>query len=92
MPTKLGYITPTLKGYIIFIHRPVPSRWVIFILIPSYVTLTLSLQKCCNFTPRNVHERFQTLLTHVLTIFTDFLSAIVTSEIAQIPSLYGGGF
>ena len=51
-----------------------------------------SLPKCCNFTPGNVHERFQTLLTPVLTIFTDFLSAVVTSEIAQILSLYGGGF
>ena len=48
--------------------------------------------KICNFTPRNVHERFQTLLTPVLMIFTDFLSAVVTSEIAQILSLYGGGF
>ena len=28
----------------------------------------------------------------VLTIFTDFLSAVVTSEIVQILSLYGGGF
>ena len=54
--------------------------------------LSLSLPKRCNFTPRNVHERFQTLLTPVLTIFTDFLSAVVTSEIAQILSLYGGGF
>ena len=54
--------------------------------------ITLSLPKCCNNTPRNVHERFQTLLTPVLTIFTDFLSAVVTSEIAQILSLYGGGF
>ena len=54
--------------------------------------LTLWLPRCCNFTPRNVHERFQTLLTPVLTIFTDFLSAVVTSEIAQILSLYGGGF
>ena len=54
--------------------------------------VTLSLRKCCNFTPRNVHERFQTLLTPVLTIFTDFLSSVVTSEIAQILSLYGGGF
>ena len=54
--------------------------------------LSLSLPKCCNNTPRNVHERFQTLLTLVLTIFTDFLSAVVTSEIAQILSLYGGGF
>ena len=53
--------------------------------------ITLSLPKCCNNTPRNVHERFQTLLTPVLTIFTDFLSAVVTSEIAQILSLYGGG-
>ena len=52
----------------------------------------LRLPKCCNITPRNVHERFQTLLTPVLTIFTDFLSAVVTSEIAQIFSLYGGGF
>ena len=25
-------------------------------------------------------------------IFTDFLSAVVTSEIAEILSLYGGGF
>ena len=54
--------------------------------------ITLSLPKCFNFTPRNVHERFQTLLTPVLTIFTDFLSAVVTSEIAQILSLYGGEF
>ena len=54
--------------------------------------LTLSLPKRCNITPRNVHERFQTLLTPVLTLFTDFLSAVVTSEIAQILSLYGGGF
>ena len=46
----------------------------------------------CYITPRNVHERFSTLLTPVLTIFTDFLSAVVTSEIAQILSLYGGGF
>ena len=30
------------------------------------------------------------LLTPVLMIFTDFLSAVVTSEIAQIRSLYGG--
>ena len=51
---------------------------------------TLSLPKRCNITPRNVHERFQTLLTPVLTLFTDFLSAVVTSEIAQILSLYGG--
>ena len=43
-------------------------------------------------TPRNVHDCFQTLLTPILTIFTDFLSAVVTSEIAQILSLYGGGF
>ena len=42
--------------------------------------------------PRNVHERFQTLLAPVLKIFTDFPSAVVTSEIAQILSLYGGGF
>ena len=42
--------------------------------------------------PGNVHERFQTLLTPVITIFTDFLSAVVTSEIAVILSLYGGGF
>ena len=54
--------------------------------------LSLSLPKRCNITPRNVHERFQTLLTPVLTLFTDFLSAVVTSEIAQILSLYGGGF
>ena len=54
--------------------------------------ITLSLPKRCNFTPRNVHERFQTLVTPVLTISTDFLSAVVTSEIAQILSLYGGGF
>ena len=58
----------------------------------SAVYISLSLPKRCNFTPRNVHERFQTLLTPVLTIFTDFLSAVVTSEIAQILSLYGGGF
>ena len=32
------------------------------------------------------------LLMPVVTIFTDFLSAVVTSEIAQILSLYGGGF
>ena len=32
------------------------------------------------------------LLTPILTIFTDFLLAVVTSEIAQILSLYGGGF
>ena len=38
--------------------------------------LSLSLPKCCNFTPRNVHGRFQTHLTLVLTIFTDFLSAV----------------
>ena len=56
------------------------------------VLLTLSLPKRCNITPRNVHERFQTLVTPVLTLFTDFLSAVVTSEIAQILSLYGGGF
>ena len=31
-------------------------------------------------------------LMPVVTIFTDFLSAVVTSEIAQILSLYGGGF
>ena len=64
-------------------------------LYPSKLELpaiTLSLPKCCKFTPKNVHERFQTLLTPVLTIFTDFLSAVVTSEIAQILSLYGGGF
>ena len=54
--------------------------------------VSLSLPKCCNFTPKNIHERFQMLLTPVLTIFTDFLSAVVTSEIAQILSLYGGGF
>ena len=60
--------------------------------VKSRLTISLSLPKCCNFTPRNVHERFQTLLTPVLTIFTDFLSAVVTSEIAQILSLYGGGF
>ena len=52
----------------------------------------LSLPKRCNFTPRNVHERFQTLLTPVLRIFMDFLLAVVTSEIALILSLYGGGF
>ena len=46
--------------------------------------ITLSLPKRCNITPRDVHERFQTLLTPVLTLFTDFLSAVVTSEIAQI--------
>ena len=56
------------------------------------VAISLSLPKWCNYTPRNIHERFQTLLTPVLTIFTDFLSAVVTSEIAQILSLYGGGF
>ena len=56
------------------------------------VAIPLSLPECCNFTPRNVHERFKTLLTPVLTILTDFLSAVVTSEIAQILSLYGGGF
>ena len=32
------------------------------------------------------------LLTPVLMIFTDFLLAVVTSEIAQILSFYGGGF
>ena len=32
------------------------------------------------------------LLMPVLTIFTDFQSAVVTSEIAEILSLYGGGF
>ena len=32
------------------------------------------------------------LLTPVLTLFTDFLSAVVTSQIAQILSLYDGGF
>ena len=58
----------------------------------KFTLLALSLPKCCNFTPRNVHERFQMLLTPVLTLFTDFLSAVVTSEIAQILSLYGGGF
>ena len=58
----------------------------------TIVDITLPLPKCCNFTPRNVHERFQTLLTPVPTIFTDFLSAVVTSKIAQILSLYGGGF
>ena len=57
-----------------------------------HVYISLSLPKRCNITPRNVHERFQTLLTPVLTLFTDFLSAVVTSEIAQILSLYGGGF
>ena len=57
-----------------------------------YIYVSLLLPKHCNFTPRNVHERFQTLLTPVLTIFTDFPSAVVTSEIAQILSLYGGGF
>ena len=57
-----------------------------------YWSVTLRLPKCCNITPRNVHERFQTLLTPVLTIFMDFLSAVVTSEIAQILSLYGGEF
>ena len=62
------------------------------IMLIAHVSITLSLPKCCNITPRNVHERFQTLLTPVLTLFTDFLSAIVTSEIAQILSLYGGGF
>ena len=46
---------------------------------------------CCNSTTRNIHERFQTLLTPVLTIFTDFMLVVVTSEIAQILSLYGGG-
>ena len=56
------------------------------------VLITLSLPKRCNFTSNNVHERFQTLLTPVLTLFTDFLSAVVTSEIAQILSLYGGEF
>ena len=64
---------------------------------PSSITLISTEQrggvrKRCNITPRNVHERFQTLLTPVLTLFTDFLSAVVTSEIAQILSLYGGGF
>ena len=54
--------------------------------------IQFSLPKRCNITPRNVHERFQTLLTPVVTLFTDFLSAVVTSEIAQILSLYGGGF
>ena len=58
----------------------------------SETLLALSLPKRCNITPRNVHERFLTLLTPVLTLFTDFLSAVVTSEIAQILSLYGGGF
>ena len=65
--------------------RPLP-----FYIVPA--VLTLSLPKRCNFTPRNVHERFQTLLMPVLTIFTDFLSAVVMSEIAQNLSLYGGGF
>ena len=60
--------------------------------LPVVLAIALSLPKRCNFTPRNVHERFQTLLTPVLTLFTDFLSAVVTSEIAQILSLYGGGF
>ena len=60
--------------------------------VKTRVVKSLSLPKRCNFTPRNVHERFQTLLTPVLTIFTDFLSAVVTSEIAKILSLYGGGF
>ena len=32
------------------------------------------------------------LLTLVLMIFTDFLSVVVMSEIAQILSLYFGGF
>ena len=31
-------------------------------------------------------------LTPILMIVTDFLSAVVMSEIAQIVSLYGGGF
>ena len=43
-------------------------------------------------TSMSVHEHFQMLLTPVITIFTDFLSAVLTSEIAQILSLYGGGF
>ena len=49
-----------------------------------YIHISLRLPKCCNISPRNIHERFKTLLTPVLTIFTDFLSAVVTSEIAQI--------
>ena len=61
-------------------------------IVGASLKLTLSLPKRCNITPRNVHERFQTLLTPVLTLFTDFLSAVVTSEIAQILLLYGGGF
>ena len=68
---------------------------VILLYVPRILLLpllTLSLPKRCNITPRNVHERFQTLLTPVLTLLTDFLSAVVTSEIAQILSLYGGGF
>ena len=88
--------------------HPLPLSWqpftVVFVQRKGYRTailglspldlgsITLSLPKRCNITPRNVHERFQTLLTPVLTLFTDFLSAVVTSEIAQILSLYGGGF
>ena len=71
----------------IYIYSPLSSRCQVL-----QGSITLSLPKRCNFTPRNVHERFQTLLMPVLTIFTDFLSAVVTSEIAQILSLYGGGF
>ena len=58
----------------------------------SAIPINILLPKRCNITPSNVHERFQTLLTPVLTLFTDFVSAVVTSEIAQILSLYGGGF
>ena len=55
------------------------------------IRISPSLPKCCNFCNHERPRAFPTLLTPVLTIFTDFLSAVVTSEIAQILS-YGGGF
>ena len=55
------------------------------------IYLSVSLPKSFNFNTRTIH-RPSKHLTHVPIIITDFLSAVVLSEIAHVFLLYSGGF